>query len=567
MCQIKKYENEPAGERRCNCDTSTARRLRRHNAAAISAFSDQVTPLMDHSKEEPILEEVDMDKLTMSTIRSITDDIKILKDVMFKRLGRDEVITIILEDGTEHSISNRTLPFEIAAIAEKQTVKLGDTINQLVEYRTGITDESIVECDTEERARVLKSFEERVAEKEAILKFKQETWPSIVDENGKYQSSDRAFYLDYKVGNEVALAYKTRCDESNELSAIHDVEKNLTEKGKNPKSLEMTAAKREELLNVLREMRELGGTIAVADNSSKVAVKILREVEKVYPSDWVAASNQDEALRAKTTVGRAHYSGGAYQDEYKVSNKMTMVTTDNDWEPNPLNRYESGEWIKIDNNSSWEDPNTKIIYESNASEGNATWVHSELEYRYSHKDSTTGILIKPKGRNWKLTTIQENAWNYDTKNYENKLVELYARPVSTRNLVSSTAQPELTISGKGEIGYGIGLHEFAHRVENTKTVGAYIESVEEAHIKRRTTDENGVQQKLQKIYVGKKEYARPDNFVDLYMGKEYSQGYREILSTGAEAVFSDSFGGLIGLGRYKSDPEMKGLIVGLWASA
>ena len=92
--------------------------------------------------------------------------------------------------------------------------------------------------------------------------------------------------------------------------------------------------------------------------------------------------------------------------------------------------------------------------------------------------------------------------------------------------------------------------------------------MEEAFLKRRTTDPTtGERENLQTIYKGTKERGRPDNFVNLYMGKEYSDGSREVLSTGAEAVFHGSFGSLVGLGRQKADPEMKKFIIGLWASA
>jgi hypothetical protein len=50
------------------------------------------------------------------------------------------------------------------------------------------------------------------------------------------------------------------------------------------------------------------------------------------------------------------------------------------------------------------------------------------------------------------------------------------------------------------------------------------------------------------------------------MGKEYTDGYREVLSMGMEAIFSGSQGSLIGLGNFKPDPDMKNFIIGLLAT-
>lgn len=569
MCQIKTHAGQPASERRCDCDTSAARRLRRHNATAIAVFSDQATPLMDRSEAEPVIEEVDVEKLTMQTIESIANDVQTIKKFMDDHNSGNytEPTTITLEDGTEHEISRRTRYTELAAIAEKQTIKLGDTINQLVEYRTGITDASIAEVNKAEKERLEKQLIEILAAKASIDSYKAETWPAFTDETGKTFNSDTMCYRAMKADNPDALAYYDRCKQHNETGTQYQANLNKAFRGKDDETIKLTAMKRAELIKVLSEMREIGGTIKVADNSSKPAIKVLQEVEQVYPRAWVEASNQDTAFRAKTTVSRAHYSGGSFQDSYKVSDKRSMQTKDKDWVPDPLNRYQAGEWIKTDENGDWTDPATGAEYSTNPLSNEQGWIYTDLEYKYSYRNSVNNELVKPKGNGWKLKQIREETYDPATRTHATKLVELYARPVKERKRISSTLQPELTISGKGKDGYEVGLHEFAHRVENTKTVGVYIEALEEAHIKRRTTDEDGVQQKLQKIYAGKKEYGRPDNFADLYMGKEYSQGYREILSTGAESVFGDSFGGLIGLGNYKSDPEMKGLIVGLWASA
>jgi hypothetical protein len=128
-------------------------------------------------------------------------------------------------------------------------------------------------------------------------------------------------------------------------------------------------------------------------------------------------------------------------------------------------------------------------------------------------------------------------------------------------------------SGQTQAAKNVALHELAHRIEASPKVGRYITTMEEQFLTSRTTDKDtGVRESLVQIYPRSKEYGRKDDFTDLYMGKEYPTDhsgtrYREVLSTGAEAVFGTSFGNLAGLGRKKPDQDMRNFIIGLWASA
>lgn len=64
------------------------------------------------------------------------------------------------------------------------------------------------------------------------------------------------------------------------------------------------------------------------------------------------------------------------------------------------------------------------------------------------------------------------------------------------------------------------------------------------------------------IYGGSGEMARPDHFAEVYMGKEYPDGYTEVLSMGMESLFAGSYGGLIGVNSHRADPEMRNFILG-----
>lgn len=75
--------------------------------------------------------------------------------------------------------------------------------------------------------------------------------------------------------------------------------------------------------------------------------------------------------------------------------------------------------------------------------------------------------------------------------------------------------------------------------------------------------------KGQALYDATIEYARQADFMDVYVGREYvTSSHREVLSTGAEAMFHGNFGGFVGLDEnYKADLDHRGFVLGVFATA
>ena len=559
--------NKAEGKERCNCDTSEARRLRRHNAQALKEFASKTLPVLEKEVIEDI--PVDIESLTMDTIRSLTRDIDNIKLLIEKKLSYDliEEETLVLEDGTEHVVSYRTSADELYSIAEKHTVVLGNTIQQLVEQRTGVTAESIVEGNKKELEKQEKLFQQYQLEKTGLEKERAEKFPAIKDESKNYFISSHGNYSKSLRNKEPeAVDVQARVDKFNARAKKQYAEFLAAENGLDQVTRGQLAINRKEMLSIIGEMRDLGGTIATADNSAKPAVKTLQEVEKFYPSAWIDASNEKEPFRAKVTTSRAHYNDGKWQESFAVGPLIKSTIRPIGWEPDPHDKYESGTWTKMDTRGQWTDPRTGKSHWNDAGSEEQGWVYTQVDFQYLPR----GVEVSenpPKGRGWKLYEVKENRRKDYLSESEEVLVKRWGKEVRTRELISSVRQAELTISGKGEAAFRVGMHEFAHRVESTPKIGKYIESVEEAFLVRRTTDTSGLREPLQSLYKGTEEFARPDNFTNNYMGKEYDAGYREVLSTGAEAVFADRFGGLIGLGKQRADNDMKSFIIGLWASA
>lgn len=108
-------------------------------------------------------------------------------------------------------------------------------------------------------------------------------------------------------------------------------------------------------------------------------------------------------------------------------------------------------------------------------------------------------------------------------------------------------------------------HELTHRLEHANHQLGYLE---EAFLRRRCRDENGQLRPARPIAHMRSERARDGGFVNPYVGKVYpTTTFHEVLSTGTEAVFSGSYGGLVGRFGEKMDPDHRAFVLGCLAVA
>jgi hypothetical protein len=547
------------GGRRCPCDTSEARRLRKHNLSAKTKFESERIP----ASPKAVIEPVEVPSLPpLAQIKNLTADIAVIRGLMEKHEyyqdGAREKEDLVLSNGDKISFEDAgTFGFRNRMLAEceKRTITLGAKINDLVSERSGITDEAIAEKDKADREAALeiynKDMNDAALEHNQIRKEQEEKF----GDESKYASAYHNGDPDAKVLYDRVSAYYSRLrtvshDYSVKLKSINDASEKVMQ--------ERVAVQKE----VMKELRPLGGDLAVADNSNKKAVTTLKKALEVYPSSWIEASNNITPARIKLTAGRAHYTAGKVQESFSFKPYIRMEAKPKGWEPDPLDQDEAGEWFKANERGEYTNPETGRLHRDAYfnPETEDAWAYNRLEYAVSHYNNND---TKPRGRGWAQREVRDSRTG--------QIITRWARPYLTKVSNEMQYQPELTVSSVNGEGYRVALHEFAHRVESTKKDNSYITKMEERFIQRRTTDAEGEREKLVRIYPKKKEYARKDNFTNLYMGKEYDGdvGYREILSTGAEAVWGDQirYGGLIGLKDAQPDPEMKNFILGMWASA
>lgn len=334
-----------------------------------------------------------------------------------------------------------------------------------------------------------------------------------------------------------------------------------------------TAAKHKEALSqayrdVLGQLRPMGGELTtLSDKSHKKSAQVLQGAMRNFPSSWVQASNElPGVIRVKKTEARAHYVERKKQKESKQFTGKKFFEAPEGWEPpknDPL--YEG--WIKLSDVPA-EDPEAKYFIKDvhrdfyAAGAGRETWVTPEYESKMAYDDTP------PKGRGWKKVTYPGRYWDKDKGQYYGEPKTVWIREKKTRETLNTSNEAELSIAHApsdrtvGSVGEDDATHEFSHRVEHALP---HVRQLEEAFLVRRTTLPSGEREKYQVYRIG--ELVRPDNFAHRYMGKVYSNGSREILSTGTEALFNGRYGGLVGYDGYRRDDDMRSFILGTMASA
>jgi len=131
-------------------------------------------------------------------------------------------------------------------------------------------------------------------------------------------------------------------------------------------------------------------------------------------------------------------------------------------------------------------------------------------------------------------------------------------------------RPAVGVSGEA-------VHELTHRMSQTRLGGQVLPAVQEAFLLRRTTDAEG--NRLPAVSYGaslgslaklagasEEEQVIPDEFVDIYIGKQYPHLMdREVLTMGIQALLDGSYGGLRGRDGFRADPDHEAFTLGVFA--
>lgn len=312
----------------------------------------------------------------------------------------------------------------------------------------------------------------------------------------------------------------------------------------------LTAGYREALSRV----RNFGGELTTAPRSSVQGTAVLQAALVDYPSDWIKSSN-NFSVPLLVTAGsvRAHYS------PQKISTPQTNKALTRSQE------FDADEIHKIDN---WRYHNWEKT--EDLPDGSSVWSGPSWERVVTANLSFTGHpVFRPASKNG--IKLRDADGDYiPPKNVVKVVSEADGQRSVTyiRQAVAKVATGESKQVGKlqvetGENSANVAVHEFAHRIEHANS---HLKTLQEAFLVRRTTDEAGKREPLVRYQGRKSELVRGDQFASVYMGKIYVSGHREVLSTGMEAIFHNSYGGLSGFDGKTRDDDMKNFVLGLLVS-
>lgn len=580
--------NVDHGGRRCPNDNSAARRIRRVNAGLKSSFSGEVhEPLHSSSvNQENLVPQAVEATVTLADIKQALDYHKSLQALLWDADGKPHPIPDemgLTFEGVTYS-DKMSMHNAIKSRLEQETIRVGSIIALAASQKTGFTDEMIIESnrkEVEEAEEAWKKAQKDYDEYANAMHVKYNTMVMDIT----YNINNKREFIERKIAEAAAAGeeyipefdpaeIQADYEEGRRLiKAKDDAYTNVREtksKGTEDARAKMEA-NREVQLQLLKEVRDFGGEAIVHEKSNKPKVNVLNRALSFVPTDWVEKSNlTGSELMVKSTKARAHYSDGSYQKEYKVVKSGRIRVLKDGAEPD--NSYHQSGWIKV---TADEDGRVEYVDEGGVTherwiEPNETAYYApdwEYSRNYYDRDRSADPNKKPYGRGWEYVIINDTEYNYETKEHTPIERGAWRRRVTKRNLISLSKTAELLIdgNGKGNSGVDTAVHEFMHRVEAKDPRIGFLEA---EFIRRRTTKEDGTREGMIRIYARKNEFGQPDNFIDNYMGKHYDHSdgkHWEVLSTGAEALWTGAFGGFMGVGNYKADTDHRNFILGIMA--
>lgn len=324
--------------------------------------------------------------------------------------------------------------------------------------------------------------------------------------------------------------------------------------------------------DVIAETRSVGGATPTWHPGSDpdTAQSMDLAAREVFPTDWIEAHNAGGPVVARDEAdhgGRAHYlhrgasvTYTAVEDDVAdIDADMVPPPSQRDMDPGisyeqaPRSRHRTREDVE------------KMIGTLNLEESRqrARERHLKWQARYYEVHEGDSAPASDGGPDWE--DQGGGVWRRPQQvevERTDRVSEILGRP-------HRPDDAPLT-RGAGP-GFRVAIHEMSHRMEE---VVSGVKDLERAFLVRRTTREDGTREELTPLYgnsqngQGDVELARPDSFVNAYIGKDYGKGEdaTEVLSMGTESLFAGTNGGLVGAGNYQADEDMRAFVLGVYAS-
>ena len=513
------------GNRRCESDTSEARRLRRKAATARSEHSPLIS--VKGGSVEP------------------SGGLATFEEIKAEAAEISKLLALPIDPDPE-------IQKKADAENELRITRLGLAMGEEAERRAGFDKDAVMKAVNEEGPELTAARKEVQDAADNYKKLSREY--SGFCKTEEYQNKE-----DFAVAEELALreglmeAHQRNLAAKKALPGIEEVDQETRAR------IPVEAAEKlaETYRNMISEIRPVGGEIKAHKFSDDEAKKLLSETAgSHYPSEWIAAAGE-VAMRV-TPEGRASYNKRLAHEDKDGAGAENLRQAFLSEEEIPKYRAAFGD------DPSFND-NTPVI--DHPTDGKKQLLSFVNRIPLDPKKDKVDGSGNPVGEGW------QKGYIVDTEN------KISAEPVWYRQDITPgmTRIPTVTVANKrsDQDNKASAYHEFAHRLE-AKVGNGVIMRLEESFDARRTTNADGVREPMAKIFPGVKgnnELARRDGYMMPYIGKQYETGYqREIFTVGVEAMFSGKYGAFTGIPdakghAYKEDKDHRAFMLGTLATA
>ncbi len=460
--------------------------------------------------------------------------------------------TAAIKAGAKTAEIPEFLPVTVTPERDIGTRELADQVGEALKYESEERDELLKVYGTEEQAVV--ALGARVAARAEQLagitsQEVQEAWEARFDAAADAEEA--------MIFSNATQAEQDAADAT--FQAIYT--------GQDEQTLEDLGRLADGYRAAVAEVRDMGGCMAFSQEAGEEAAQeLFADAAQIYPSDWLERSNDfgDAPATFSTSGQQASYSPSALVE------LKDRPLGDNFCELGPREVFSNQQisYVPIDGTPPGYGP---------ANEGRAWYREVNWEVHDGKRGRpASDPAVKPPGEGWELYQ-PGNIW----RRPEGQLYETALRPTLTVMDHTPTG-----VAGKPP-GYATAVHELSHRFEHTSVD---ILRLENAFVTRRTTLTSGERESLETWNPAIPEVQiRKDQFVDTYIGREYPKpkdapgnytaggtvlgnaehlgtGY-EALSMGTEALFGGSYGGFVGVGKWRADEDHKNFVLGTMAAA
>lgn len=505
MCRGGKDTADP---RRCPCNSPSRRRAYQNARYAIKSGRKR------HPVIAPVAEPKAAPAAAEADLKTLLESVKIVAGSVFRTDHKDESPEENIAFQQRRHEANRDLKKKYGSL-DLATVAAGGLVAARAEELSGTSAD-----------RVKGQYDDRLAKAEAAYK-----------------------------------AVEHSSDEEAEPAMVHLAQ---VKRGTDPDTLREMRELADSYQAALAEIRPMGGTLNLHEQSQSNAAAKIQEVAELYPTEWLETSNRHSMLVATLTADRAHYADRRDIKETEQRRRVVQlcITPDRMDEVNAIGPKGPMRDTGRTTHASYRDPETKQyvsgqfpVYEQEQ------WkvIRPGEKFRAKKDGSPWG------GDGWEKWDHPENGGTY------------WRCPDTYDHLVNTEKGSEILTGGRTisyiagrDPNFAISAHEFGHRTEYAIDG---VTSIEHSFLARRTSsvpakDWPGTMEwdPLVPLSPGSKEMVRPDHFTNTYMGKDYGQEATEVMSMGMEGLFAGSFGGFIGIGGEKPDIEVRDLVLGVLAS-